>query len=88
MVIKKKVIHKPLPPLEEEESKDVRFKRVASRRTNTIIETLKLLSNCSDRNNYEYTPEQLTKIFEAINKALTNCKARFEGKDRPNKFLL
>ena len=47
-------------------SKKERFIKIAENRTNTIINTLRLLGNCSNKNNYEYTEEQVKQIFNAI----------------------
>ena len=41
------------------EEKRERFKRVAENRTNRIIESIRLLGNCSNRSNYEYTEEDV-----------------------------
>ena len=47
------------------EYKKERFMRIAENRTNTIINTLRLLGNCSNRNNYEYTEEQIKQKFKS-----------------------
>lgn len=49
-----------------EQEKAERFKRVAENRTNKIIDQIRLLGNCSNRSNYEYTEEDVKKIFAAI----------------------
>ena len=40
-----------------------RFKRVAESRTNRIIDQIRLLGNCANRSNYEYSEEDIKKIF-------------------------
>lgn len=59
------------------ETKRERFHRIASNRTNRIIDQLRLLGNCSNRSNYEYTDEEVKKIFAAIEGELKAQKARF-----------
>ena len=56
-----------------------RFERVASSRVQRVIDTLSLLSNCSNRNNYEYTSGDVELMFNAINKALRDARATFNN---------
>lgn len=67
-------------------SKKERFIKIAENRTNTIINTLRLLGNCSNKNNYEYTDEQVKQIFNAIDYELKITKMKFEKKE--TKFKL
>lgn len=59
-----------------------RFKRLATLRTNTVLERLRVLGNCANRQVYEYTKEDIDKIFSAIEKAMRETKAKFRV---PNK---
>ena len=61
------------------ESKRERFVRLAEARTNKILEMMKLLGNCSSKSNYDYTEEDVKKIFTALEKELKNTKNRFLG---------
>ena len=63
-----------------EESRHERFKRLATLRTNAVLEKLRLLGNLSSKTNYEYTEEELSKIFAAIDAQLRMIKALFSGK--------
>lgn len=63
------------------ESKRERFVRLAEARTNKIIDMVKLLGNCSVTTNYEYTEDDVKKIFGAIEHELKNAKAKFNGRD-------
>ena len=65
------------------ETKRDRFVRLAEARTNKIIDMMKLLGNCSSTANYEYTEEDVKKIFSAIEHELKNTKAKFNGTDSP-----
>lgn len=59
------------------ETKAERFKRVATRRTLKVLEALRVLGNCSNRSEYEYTEVDVRKIFNTIEKQLSEIKARF-----------
>ncbi|OGL45936.1 MAG: hypothetical protein A2W05_01135 [Candidatus Schekmanbacteria bacterium RBG_16_38_10] len=59
------------------ETRHERFKRVASKRTNEILEKIRILGNCSNKSSYEYTEEEVNKIFNEIEKQLKLVKARF-----------
>lgn len=54
-----------------------RFKRLATRRTNATLDKLRLLGNLSNKSNYEYTEEDIKKIFSAIDEDLKRVKAKF-----------
>lgn len=61
----------------EKETNRERFIRIAEARTQKIIDMIELLSNCSNRYNYEYTQKDVDKMFSAIENALKASKARF-----------
>ncbi|WP_337740773.1 hypothetical protein [Allisonella histaminiformans] len=72
------------------ESKKEKFIRLAEARTNKILNMMRLLGNCSNKNNYEYTEQDIQKIFNTLERELKNTKAKFnireENKD--DKFTL
>ncbi|MEL3962563.1 hypothetical protein MKZ01_15180 [Lysinibacillus endophyticus] len=71
-----------------EEKKD-RFKRVAETRTQKILDMMELLGNCSNKNNYEYTQEDVRKIMKALEEELSVLKKKFESNLSKNeKFKL
>lgn len=76
--------------MNSKESKRERFVRLAEARTNKIIDMLKLLGNCSNSNIYEYTKDDVEKIFSAIDKAVKSSKQCFLSKsnDEDDKFRL
>lgn len=67
------------------ETKNERFIRIAEARTNKIIDMIKLLGNCSNMNTYEYSKEDVKKIFAAIDDELKIAKARFDISDSTDK---
>ncbi|OGJ61494.1 hypothetical protein A3C37_04185 [Candidatus Peribacteria bacterium RIFCSPHIGHO2_02_FULL_53_20] len=62
-----------------QESRKERFVRLANKRTNTVLERLRVLGNCSNASLYEYTEEEVNKIFGAIAKELNDVKAKFSN---------
>lgn len=66
------------------ETKRHRFVRIAENRTNKILDMLRLLSNCSNKSNYDYTDEDIKKIFTAIEKETKNAKNAFMGIESKN----
>jgi hypothetical protein len=69
------------------ETREERFKRVATRRTNEILNQIRILGNCSNKSSYSYTDEDIKKIFSAIEGALRTAKAMF-GNRKKNNFKL
>ncbi|MBI3582481.1 MAG: hypothetical protein A2W77_02440 [Nitrospinae bacterium RIFCSPLOWO2_12_39_16] len=61
----------------KQESRNERFRRLASKRTNEILEKIRILGNCSNKSSYEYTEEEVNKIFSEIEKQLKLTKAKF-----------
>ena len=71
-----------------EETRQQRFKRIAETRTNKILDMLKLLGNCSNTGNYEYSEDDVKKIFSAIENELKITKSKFIKSAKKNKFEL
>jgi hypothetical protein len=61
----------------ENETRHNRFKRIASKRTNDILDKIRILGNCANKSSYEYTEEEINKIFSEIDKQLKLVKSRF-----------
>lgn len=58
-----------------ETSKRERFTKVASNRVQNVLHYLDLLKNCANKSNYEYTQEDVDKMFSEITKTLKDVKA-------------
>ena len=56
-----------------------KFIRIAEARTQKIIDTIRLLGNCSNSYVYEYTSKDVDKIFSAIENELKVAKSKFTG---------
>jgi len=61
----------------KKEDKKERFRRLAAYRTNEVLKRLKVLGNCANRSTYEYTPEEVNKIFSTIEKKVREIRAKF-----------
>lgn len=68
--------------------REERFKKIAVKRVNNILEDFRLLGNCSNKGNYEYSEEDVKKIFNAIEKEFTKCKNKFYGIKDKEEFKL
>lgn len=64
------------------------FKRLAAARTNEVLRRLKILGNCGNRSHYDYTEEQIVKIFSEIEKKTREVKAKFTFPHKDNDFKL
>ena len=71
------------------EAKDARFKRLAEKRVNVILDRLRLLGQLSDKRNYDYDDEQIAKIFKAVEGEVKAVKAKFRnGSSERKRFTL
>ena len=66
-----------------------RFVKTVERRINNILYDLDSLAKCSNRKNYEYSQDDIKKIFVEIEKKVRETKSIFKGfsKNR-NRFKL
>ena len=69
------------------ETKEERFKRVVQKRVQNVLESLRRLSQCSNKRMYRWNEEQLKKIWAAIDQELKTCKSSFENTE-PEEFQL
>lgn len=56
-----------------------RFTKVASNRVQKVIDFLTLLQNCANRNNYEYTEDDVEHMFSEIQKTLKETRAKYQS---------
>ncbi len=61
----------------KKETPQERFKRLGTLRTNTVLRRLKVLGNCANRQAYQYSEEDVDKIFSEIERRLKEVKAKF-----------
>lgn len=74
---------------EIKETKAANFKRLAESRTQKILDQLRLIGNLSNTSAYEYSDDQVKKIFSAIREEVDNTEKRFHEKaDNDDRFVL
>ncbi len=61
------------------ETPEERFKRIATVRTNAVLNRLRILGNLSNRQMYGYSEEDINKIFSAITKQVKEVRAKFNS---------
>ena len=61
-------------------SKRDRFKTLAENRTNTVLNSIRILRHCANRNMYEYESLEIERIFKVIEEALNEARAAFKDK--------
>ncbi len=69
-------------------TKKERFNKIAVNRTNKILDMLRLLGNCANTSTYEYTSEDVKKIFNAIEQEVKLQKQKFNNQHTNNRFEL
>jgi 3-phenylpropionate/cinnamic acid dioxygenase small subunit len=69
--------------MNNKETPEERFKRLATSRTNAVLDKLRILGNLSNRQLYSYSEEDIERIFNAINRQMREVRAKFgTGKQR------
>jgi hypothetical protein len=77
----------PRRPVPVGENKAEKFERLANLRTNQILDGLRKLGSLSNRNHYEYSEDEVKRIFATIEEAMADTKGRFLGRTRRNFHL-
>lgn len=62
---------------QKSDKKRERFKRLGAQRTNAVLQKIKVLGNCANRSAYEYTEEEINKIFLEIERRVRETKSKF-----------
>jgi len=65
------------------ETKNEKFMRLASARSQSIVEQIRILTNLTNTSNYDYTDEQIATLFKMLEKELRMAKREFnEGLEK------
>lgn len=59
------------------ETKRERFIRLADKRTDKVLDRLRVLGGCANRRMYEYTPKDIEQIRKAIEEELDHVVEQF-----------
>ena len=70
------------------ENKKDKFRRIAIKRAQVILDELRKLGNCSNSSIYEYSKVDVDKMFKAIKESVEDSKSRFRFPQDPKKFKL
>jgi len=68
--------------------KSEKFKELAEKRVSDTLKKLQLIGNLANKNNYEYTDEQVKQIIETLDSEIKSLKNKFieESKQRSTEF--
>lgn len=77
--LKRKTIGKEALKLE---TKSQKFERIAEIRIKKVLHSMRLLGNCGNRNNYDYTSEQVEKMKGAIIQAYEQLISKFTKQEK------
>ncbi len=69
-----------------DESRRQRFKRLATRRVNKALNHLRILGNLANKSYYDYTEEDISRMFKALDSQIKALKGKFHT--GPKKFKL
>jgi hypothetical protein len=67
------------------EDKRKRFKTVASRRVQRVLDSMDNLSKCANKRNYEYTDDDIKKMLRVINDKFMVLKAAYSTSTKTGK---
>ena len=65
--------------------KSKKFKDLAEKRVNAVLDKLRLIGNLSDTRYYEYTKEDSGKIISVIRKEINEIDSKFKAKNKIEK---
>lgn len=67
-------------------NKKEKFKELAEKRMGKALHSIHLIGNLSNKNNYEYTDQEVKKILTSLEDAVKNVKKRFESSAKGDLF--
>lgn len=70
--------------MDNSKQKRERFKRVASRRVESILNDVRSLSKCSNTNNYEYSKIEINKMLKVIKEEIKILETLFKKNLKDN----
>ncbi len=62
-----------------------RFKNVAGRRVQKILDDMDSLSKCANRSNYDYNSDDITKMMKAIKEKIKILEASYTSNTKSSK---
>lgn len=61
-----------------------RFIHLAEKRVTKALKDLELIGNLGNRSNYNYTANEVSQMFKALEEAMKNSKSKFSFSDGQN----
>lgn len=55
-----------------------KFVDLANKRVSKALQTIQLIGNLSNRSNYDFTEDDVAKIFRALQEEIASCRKRFD----------
>lgn len=71
----------------QKETKRERFVRLATKRTNEVLDKIRILGGCANKRMYEYDEKDLRKIFRTLDDEMKRVKTLFV-EDKKKEFSL
>lgn len=71
-----------------ERKKTANFIKIAEKRTDKVLNSLRLLGQCSNRRSYEYSDDQVNKIFREIRRCIRQTEEKFRETKSKKTFRL
>ncbi len=73
------------PKEDRTEQKHTKFRAVGVRRTNAVLDSIRLLRQLSNTSSYSYSDEEVDKMFSAIQESLDSARESFAQSKRKEK---
>jgi len=70
----------------ETRDKRQKFIDLAEKRTQKAIKDIRLIGNLANSRNYEYSDEDVRKIYKTLNNELNEMKRKFESKESDDRI--
>lgn len=74
--------------MEKRKSRRERFEDVAQRRTNNALNSIRLIANCANKHNYEYSRDDVQKIINALKREVSDLQSAFNSNQTKGDFKL
>ena len=63
------------------------FVKLVNKRVNNALKKISLVGNLANKNNYEYSENDVNQIFKALENEIKDCKSKFDDQSKKqNKF--
>ncbi|TDL67436.1 hypothetical protein E2R56_19785 [Rhodococcus qingshengii] len=67
--------------------KNENFKRLAEKRVTDVIKKMRLIGNLANKNNYDYTDDQVKKVIITLENEIKILKNRFKEENESTNYV-